>query len=243
MLLADAAVLERWMPDFSPSGQASPLWTRAVCEGFELCNALEWVAWRDAPAQLLLCEACGAAGCQPGGYGRVARLEEQLLWTPPFFDAAEQRESPQYRPSPVFRRYGSVLLSAATWTRWRTVVPELPPADDLPAATRMDLMVAWLGENRGPAHVEIPEKLAASVEKHLTRSAPLEPPEAVSGVAALVAWTLEARGAAVHGAIRRAEPSDTMVTLTLGPVPWTAFATGPRFAFGRELVFELRELR
>jgi hypothetical protein len=78
MLVCDAPEFVAWRPDFSSSGQTDPHWTRLVCKGEQLSNALDFVDWLDDElgTQVVLCEACGYTGCEFGGYVYVSRLRE-----------------------------------------------------------------------------------------------------------------------------------------------------------------------
>src|SRR5919204_980638 len=86
MLVCSSPELVRWQPDLSSSCQASPQWTRLVCAGVELCNTMEWSDWSDVDlVQLIVCEECGYAGCENGGYARVSRLGGGRFFPPPPF--------------------------------------------------------------------------------------------------------------------------------------------------------------
>src|SRR5919201_6740045 len=88
VLVCTAPEFLAWRPDFSSTEQASPHWTRVVCGGEQLTNALNAVDWLNGePAvQVELCESCGFAGCESGGYVHVSRLNSHVLWTPPHID-------------------------------------------------------------------------------------------------------------------------------------------------------------
>ena len=83
MLLYDKPSLEKWSPDFSSSGQSSPVWTRLKYGQVELCNSLEWTDWTPNPVQVQICDACGTPGCASGGYVHISVLNDLVLWTVP----------------------------------------------------------------------------------------------------------------------------------------------------------------
>src|SRR5919198_855592 len=140
MLVCSSPELVRWQPDLSSSCQASPQWTRLVCAGVELCNTMEWSDWSDVDlVQLIVCEECGYAGCENGGYARVSRLGGHVLLTPPLVDPADAWAVTQYRPSHAIREHGAVAIATAHWEEWRHHFRNLPAPDALAASRRSDL--------------------------------------------------------------------------------------------------------
>src|SRR6185436_15369737 len=83
MFVCDQLRTEVWRPDFSTSEQTSRTWTRVTCRGLQIANSLEWADWLENPVQVILCDACGHAGCASGGYVHVSRLHEHVLWSAP----------------------------------------------------------------------------------------------------------------------------------------------------------------
>src|SRR6266540_622590 len=147
MLVCENAEFVPWRPDFSSSEQPSPAWTKVICRGEQLANGVEAVDWFDEPAvQVELCESCGFAGCESGGYVHISRIGRYVLWTAPHVDLNDPFESYQYGPSAPLRRYGGVAIPGDEWERWRGQFPSLPDADAFPRASRRDLYAAWHGE-------------------------------------------------------------------------------------------------
>src|SRR4051794_12207457 len=119
MRFCDQPVFERWSPDFSSSGLANPVWTRAKCDGSELCNSLEWTDWEDDPVQVQLCDACGTPGCASGGYARISALAGFVLWTPPrLHDNKEQFDFRMFSAN-ALEKFGSILISPRGWASFR----------------------------------------------------------------------------------------------------------------------------
>lgn len=106
--------VETWQPDFSSSEQVSPIWSRIKCGGHVITNSLEWVEWSDNPVQVILCDACGHAGCASGGYVHVSRLAEYVLFTSPQTDA-----DPAYFLSTL----GAVAVPVTIWNEWSAAEP------------------------------------------------------------------------------------------------------------------------
>ena len=70
-----------WQPNFSSSGQSDPDWTRLVCGGLELSNAISWVDWLEEPAvQVQLCETCRASNAVREHGGVAIPLDEWIQW-------------------------------------------------------------------------------------------------------------------------------------------------------------------
>src|SRR5262245_3369260 len=96
MLFCEEIHLDVWRPDFSSSGQSSPMWTRVTCLGNVLCNSLEWVQWEENPVQVVVCDSCGHEGCSSGGYAHLSRLHDWLVWTRPEIDEGDAWARDQY---------------------------------------------------------------------------------------------------------------------------------------------------
>jgi hypothetical protein len=121
VLVCAAPEFVPWRPDFSSSEQSSPHWTKPVRSGEQLTNAINAVDWLDegSAVQVELCESCGFAGCESGGYVHVSRLESHVLLTPPHVDLNDPFEWHQYRPSEPVRRHGAVAIKVEDWEAWR----------------------------------------------------------------------------------------------------------------------------
>lgn len=140
MLLCDAPEFERWTPDFSSSGQASPEWTRVRCGGEQITNALEWIDWDEHPVQLVLCEQCGVTGCAIGGHAHVSRAGGQAVLSEPRLpDRDPEWEAERYAASTAIGRHGAVVVPTAVWSAW----PDAPALGALPPTRRCDLLAAW----------------------------------------------------------------------------------------------------
>jgi hypothetical protein len=156
MLLCDAPESERWTPDFSSSGQRPTEWTRVTCDGLQLINGCEWVDWDADPVQVVLCEACGITDCESGGYVRVTRLGDHVLWTAPV--VADEWDRRQYETTQAVRAAGAVAIPAVVWATW----PGVPAPASLPAARRADLRAAW--EASAPPRADAIASDAGSLE-------------------------------------------------------------------------------
>lgn len=144
MLVCEAPELVPWQPNFSSSGQASPLWTRLVCDGLEICNTMEGSHWADPElVQVIVCEECGHPGCAGGGYARLSRLASYVLLSRPFPDPGDPWYVSEYRPSHAIGKHGAVAVPLAAWTRWCERFDNLPHPDALPPSRRSHLDAAW----------------------------------------------------------------------------------------------------
>jgi hypothetical protein len=200
MLICTTPELVPWQPNFSSSAQPNPDWTKLVCAGVELSNAINWVDWFDEPAvQVRLCEACGIAGCESGGFVHVSRLGHHLLWTEPRVDAGDAFESHQYRASEAIREYGSVAIPVEEWSQWRERVTDLPSPDKFPSTTRKDLLGAWQAEAPVFGTWDHRDQLLSLVSAQAVATEPSETTEALQSLEALVRWFRAKPDAAVEG--------------------------------------------
>jgi hypothetical protein len=149
MKVCSDVVLEKWTPNFSSSGQASPTWTRSRCSGVEICNSLGWVDWITNPVQVILCDAWGYEDCASGGYVHVSYLDGLILWTAPQIDTGDDWAVGQYAAAPALRRLGAIAIPKGTWDGWRAVMPELPEVSAFSAPNVAVVADAWsLGPGR-----------------------------------------------------------------------------------------------
>jgi hypothetical protein len=212
-----------WRPDFSSSEQASPQWTRLLCGGVQLTNAIDAVDWLgEWPAvQVELCESCGFAGCESGGYVHVSRLEGDVLWTPPHIDLGDPFETYQYRPSDPVRQHGGVAIPIEDWEAWRRQVPELPPADDFAPTLRRDLLAAWRGEAQIFGRFDSPDDLVEFARRHVVAADPSSVEDALVQLDAVASWLQREPDAAVEGALVGAPASGAGVETLYLDVPDT----------------------
>jgi hypothetical protein len=138
MFVCDTLQTEIWYPNFSSSGQASPVWTRVRCGTQWIANALEWTEWMDNPVQVMLCDACGHDGCETGGYVHVSRLAGFVLWSPP------QEQDWHDETQKLIRGRGALAIPSAVWDGWAAAIPNVPEAGRLPAANHTAVADAWI---------------------------------------------------------------------------------------------------
>jgi hypothetical protein len=223
MLVCAAPEFVSWRPDFSSSGQASPHWTRLICEGEQLTNAINAVDWLDSdPAvQVELCEECGFAGCATGGYVHVSRLGEFVLWTEPHVNVHDAFESHQYRASDPIRRHGGLAIAVEEWVAWRQEFAGLPAANEFPQTVRRDLQGAWLGEAPIFGQFDSPDHLVALARERAVASDPSSLDDALPWLDALATWFTEAPEAVVDGSLGSASTEGVAVETIYFDVPDT----------------------
>lgn len=214
MFVCDNARAEVWQPDFSSSGQASPIWTRVTCAGRELTNSLEWVDWPENPVQVILCDACGYLFCAPGNYVHVSRLGGHVLWSTPQTDDPGQQGMPA-----ILRARGAVAIPDALWDGWAAAVPDLPPAARFAPANHAAVADAWV---LGPARTAA--SILPTLEEKLIGGDTLAKDAAIALVASALAFLRAHAEAPFEGAL---VPLADMRIETLyfdGPPDWPAFA-------------------
>ena len=168
MLVCESPQLLQWRPNLSSSGQASPDWTRLVCDSVELCNTMEWTDWHEPDlVQVIVCEECGHSGCATGGYVRVSHLGSHVLWSPPQRNTEDEWETHEYRPSHAIIEHGGVAIPVAEWERWRSRFRNVPAAKELPPTQRGELKAAWMIEVPSLDRLEALSDLTRLVSKSL----------------------------------------------------------------------------
>lgn len=235
----------------APEEPGWPL-TKLLCDGVELCNALEATEWHGDLVQVTRCTGCHHTGCADGGYVRVSRLGDDVLWTPPVLaDDIEDWERQQLAARRSARESGAVLFPGRRWDelRQRPSCDGLPPREGLPVTTRAELAQAWLAETRGTRRLERLSALLPMVKDQLLACDTLTVTAAVAALARLVDWVGALPDAAVEGRFERADVAlSRLETLYFeGPAAddWPAFAhvgdAGLALAFGRDWVFLLAQ--
>jgi hypothetical protein len=147
VLLCEKPEFPKWQPDFSSIGRERPLWTRLSCNGYELCNSMEWVDWcEDNSIQVKICEGCGTTHCADGGYVDITRLGDMILWT----ESSEYYpESPnRYNPIQAIKEMGSAAIPVVLWDSWAETYQRFPGSYYFRPTRHIELRAAWLGELR-----------------------------------------------------------------------------------------------
>jgi len=233
----------------APEEPGWPL-TKLLCDGVELCNALEATEWHGDPVQVTRCTGCGYTGCADGGYVRVSRLGDDVLWTPPVLaDDVDDWERRQLAARRSAHERGAVLFPGRRWDEWRQRPPcdGLPPRDGLPAATRAELVQAWLAETRGTRAVQRLSELLPMLQDELLACDALPVAQAIAAATRVVDWVGARPDAAVEGAFVRADTEgvrlETLYFEGPGGDDWPAFAhvggAELALAFGRDWVLRL----
>ena len=242
MILCDRATLQAWTPDFSPSEQASPRWTRLVCDGLELCNSMEGTEWCDAPAQVIVCDACGCPGCASGGYVHISRLGRSLLWTTPEVNRADDFERTNYHAPPALAGRGCAVIPLRRWSAWRRRFANLPEAASFPRTRRIDLAQAWAMEGRAPGRGVL-DRLAPVLRHGPDET---EARESVAALRRLLGWVRSSPDQPVEGRLDGESAIPASVERLPVEVPglpaeaWPSLARwggAVTFAFGDGLVY------
>lgn len=224
MLVCETPRFVRWQPNFSSSGQENPDWTKLVCGGVELSNAVTWVEWfdKDEPAvQVQLCEACGIPGCQSGGYVHVSRLGKHVLWTHPRIDESDSFASYQYRPSEAVATHGAVAFPISRWNSWGDELEGLPPATRFPGTTRLDLFFAWQSQAPLFGTWDSPDQLLSLARERSVAGDPSEPSDTLESLSALARWFREEPDDVVEGELIPLDGSEWAVETLYFDVPDT----------------------
>lgn len=239
MLVCPNPALVTWQPDFLPSQQPSPCWTRLCCDGVELSNGLEGVDWTTNPVQVVLCDACGHPGCGSGGFVHISRLGNFLWWTWPQVEPRDDWESGHYSPLHAVERSGSVLFSLDTWEALRARVPSLPGGQAFPRTTHQALLDAWSRDVYLGQRIERPEEVIPILRDGVLAADSLDSDSAISAVEEMMLIARRQGDRPVEGTLTRAEEAGVVLeTLYFDGPPfqdWAAFGSARSerlFAFG-----------
>jgi hypothetical protein len=195
MLLCDRPTIENWSPDFSSSEVPDPVWVRARCGEFELCNSLESVDWKSNPIQVKLCDACGTIGCGSGGYVHVSNVADLVFWTAPRADVSSLADG-EYFPSASIKRFGSIAFPGNAWHQLRAAADEVPEQSRLPQADGRVIRDAWvMGRNRPRSTKELKSWLSAQ----LVAADSLDKGDALRWIEYWLLWFREMETTAIEG--------------------------------------------
>jgi len=234
---------ETWTPNFESSGQKSPSWTRVLCEGEELINALGWINWDEDPTQLLICTACGVSGCEIGGYVHVSRIGEFLAFTPPpsLLQGGGAMISPE--PHAFLLRHGAVLFPLNTWESIRQGQPRMPAGTAFPEMRRADLAELWSSTLPDVEERLAADRLLETLKEVLICSDDRDAGGALADLSTLISWVRSSPEAPVKGTLCAPNESGfNVVSVYLDGSPirtWQAIARNVKtsFALDGELVF------
>jgi hypothetical protein len=120
--------------------------TRLASRGVELANLLECVDWRREPTQVTVCESCGTVGCADGGYARITRLGDHLLWSIPRSESVDEWTRDRYACSEALRVHRNLLMPVPLWDDVTQPVESVPRAHEFREATHDDVRDAWVAE-------------------------------------------------------------------------------------------------
>jgi hypothetical protein len=220
MIVCPTLAMAAWTPDFSSSGQASPVWTRVSFDRMQLINGLEAVEWddRDRNVQVEICEQCGYTHCERGGYVRMTRLGDAVLWSPPRLeletDWITDVDRRRYSASRAVDQHGAVVITADAWDGLRDRCAELPALSSLEPTIRADLEAAWLVPARRGRPFDPTDE--ASLRNEVIASHRPDVDAAVAHVAWLARWFRAAADATIDTGLVPVDPGDpALVTLYL----------------------------
>jgi hypothetical protein len=141
----EAVQVARLELDFGSSSGGKHEVSAVEADGTPLCNALEFVAVEeDGLAQIRVCECCGHPRCESGGWVKLRRLGESVLWLPAWSEMeAGGWEQGEYC-SPSFLDFRGVpCFRQSVWGLLRELHPSLPRAEDLESVNSREA-VRWV---------------------------------------------------------------------------------------------------
>lgn len=119
--------------DFSSSSGAKHMVSAIEADRTQLCNALEFVSIEmDGLAQVRVCECCGHPRCESGGWVKLRRLGDSVLWLPAWSEMeAGGWELGEYCSPSYLEVRGMPCFTQAVWARLLDLNPGLPRIGDL----------------------------------------------------------------------------------------------------------------
>lgn len=127
--------------DFSSSGQGRFDATELVADGIQLVNAIELLDFADGAVQLIVCEACGHIGCEPGSWAAVRRVGDTVVFVPAIDAMREGNwESNEYSPPRYIMKHGPIVFDLATYQALRDKSGRFPDPDRVQKLSSNDVL-------------------------------------------------------------------------------------------------------
>jgi len=113
------------------------LWTRTPslrADGVEICNDVRALGREGSATQMLVCEECGQELCAPGGWVRMRRVADQVVWAPHFPERGEETDYSLVYESPAsyIEERGAPIFDRTTWNRISSEIAGVPALEELP---------------------------------------------------------------------------------------------------------------
>ncbi|MEM9402381.1 MAG: hypothetical protein AAGA44_07840 [Pseudomonadota bacterium] len=140
MQVSDFATIRREL-DFSSSGQGKFNATQVVANGVTLINSVELLDVSGFVAQLLVCEACGVTGCEPGSWVAIRRSGDHVLFVPWLegMDGGEW-ESANYSPPKYMAEAGPLVFDSDAFAELQRSSGEFPSLTEIPEINSLEVL-------------------------------------------------------------------------------------------------------
>ncbi len=225
MVYCDSLENVKWAPDFSSSGVKSLTWTKLVCKGIELCNSIKDIEWGVNPIQVKICDACGSTGCASGGYIKISKFSDYLIWTRPDKENFDEFQEVQYAPSWKLLKHGPIIIPIEIWNELRKNFLNLPLPTVYPDTTRADVADAWFLETKRLIQNNSIGELFTELREKLIASDTMEGPEVIEIIQSIIEWVNSNPKEPVSGTIEKVDKSHVETLYFDGPQTedWPAF--------------------
>lgn len=152
MWLIDDIEIRDVQLDFTSSSGGRPR-TQALYAGDTcLVNALTYANLNEDPTQMIVCEACGCAGCQPGGWVHFRRLADSVVIIPAFAEMLDgDFELTEYSPPNYISSRGTPVLAPDVYERLRVLAPAFPSLKNTKSITASEAV--WLTQWQAPLRI------------------------------------------------------------------------------------------
>lgn len=190
MLYVDHAILKTWNPPLR-NAVGRPVWTKVTVQDLQLTNTLEQADWDADLAKVYICPQCGEYGCFDGGYARISRLGNHLLWTADYLDDTLDQLSLDDAALAIYE-HASVAIPEQVWDSWRQQAPGLPAAQRFHTATRRELLSAWRLEAPPGLREQPLMEMLARLAHHMLASDSMDKGQALDRLHEKLDWFVEA---------------------------------------------------
>ncbi|MEO1246214.1 MAG: hypothetical protein AAFX56_11090 [Pseudomonadota bacterium] len=140
MLVSDIKIGRRRL-DFSSSGQGRFEATEVFAGDTKIVNAIELLDFSDGLVQVLVCEACGITGCEPGSWVAIRRAEDKVIFVPAIEAMQEgDWEMNEYSPPRYIRKNGPLVFSFDAYEELRSRTGRFPAATNVKEITSKEAL-------------------------------------------------------------------------------------------------------
>lgn len=187
--------------DFSSSTGRAHASTAIQAGSVRLINALDLIEFDPEATQVHVCNHCGSAGCQSGGWVTLRRLGEGVVWVPALerMKNGDEFARERYSPPAFMASAGAPYFLPGAWRQLRLWHAKVPAVSELrPASVR-----------------EVLRALQWAAPCHCLGIYPAPPELRREGIVTVTNGELDAEIRAVNGALAPSADRDSPIQVLL----------------------------